>query len=115
MKSYHLLITSLFVFSASISGSFAALGDKESSIEADRKTFVASRHAPVAHAKYTVQEIASDGLTVREYVNADGTIYAIAWNGINHPDLSSLMGSYFQEYQAASKRAVKVRGRRPAS
>jgi hypothetical protein len=93
--------------------SLATLGDKDDSVETDRKAFAAIRNPSTAHENYTVHEIASDGMTIREYAAADGTIFAIAWKGISHPDLSSIMGDYFSDYQKTSKNLAKQKGHRP--
>jgi len=50
---------------------------------------------------YTIQEITTSELAVREYVSRD-TVFAVAWRGRRPPNLVSLLGSYFQEYQEAA-------------
>jgi hypothetical protein len=112
------LLTALSLFSSFVlfePRSYAVLGEKESSVEADKTLMTASRYSSRASAKFTVHELASDGLTIREYVNPAGIVYAVSWEGISHPDLGPLMGSYFSDFSTASKAAIKVRGRRPMS
>lgn len=90
----------------------AALGEKEASIEADRQTLSATMGAVTVQPKYTVREINSGSVAVREYLTKDGTVFGVAWKGRSHPDLSSLLGSYYSEYQEmASRRDSKARGR----
>jgi hypothetical protein len=52
---------------------------------------------------YTVRESTLDnGVTEREYLNVDGTVFALAWDGPFIPDLRTFMGStIFAEYVAA--------------
>ncbi|WP_205982242.1 DUF2844 domain-containing protein [Paraburkholderia sp. Ac-20340] len=52
---------------------------------------------------YTVRESTLDnGVTEREYLNVDGTVFALAWDGPFIPDLRTFMGStIFSEYVAA--------------
>ena len=42
------------------------------------------------------------GVTVTEYANASGTVFAITWKGPFKPDLQQLLGSYFAPYIAAA-------------
>ncbi|WP_175821179.1 DUF2844 domain-containing protein [Burkholderia sp. BCC0419] len=41
------------------------------------------------------------GTILREYIDQYNTVFAVAWEGPNVPDLSSLFGIYFNEYQKA--------------
>jgi hypothetical protein len=61
---------------------------------------------------YTVQELQSDSVTVREYVAPTGIVFAIAWNGLIHPDLTSLLGSYVGEYRTALQHVLRQHGSR---
>ena len=90
----------------------AALGEPADSVAKDRKAMSAARGAATVHADYTVQEIVSDSVTVREYISAAGIVFGIAWNGLTHPDLSSLLGSYAGEYSDALRHAQRKPGRR---
>jgi len=42
------------------------------------------------------------GVTVTEYANAAGTVFAITWKGPFKPDLQQLLGSYFAPYISAA-------------
>lgn len=94
---------------------FAGLGQRESSVENDVKSFSSSRHTMVEKTNFTVHEIASGTITIREYVSSSGTVFGIAWAGDRHPDLSALLGEYFPDFAETSKKAPAVRGRRPFS
>lgn len=61
---------------------------------------------------YTVHEIESDASSVREYMAPSGVVFGIAWNGLIHPDLTPLLGSYAVEYRAALKQTPRKPGRR---
>ena len=41
---------------------------------------------------------------IREYLNQDGFIFAVVWKGNTHPDLSKLLGSYYEEYKTTEKK-----------
>jgi hypothetical protein len=70
------------------------------------------RRAPESSAAYTIRETVSDANTVREYISPAGIVFAVAWNGVAHPDLTTLLGSYLDEYQQAVKQPRKGAGRR---
>ncbi len=79
----------------------ATLGQSADSVESDRIALSAVRGGTTAQNGYTVQEIDYDGAAVREYVSASGIVFAVAWNGIRHPDLTALLGSHMGEYRQA--------------
>lgn len=90
----------------------ATLGASVDSVESDRKAFSASRRASVDHDGYTVHEVDSDSTVVREYVSSSGVVFGIAWNGLIHPDLNQLLGSYVGEYQKALLQTPRKQGHR---
>ncbi len=102
-----------------LSGMFAAavrahatLGGSIDSVESDGKALSAVRTAMTAHSNYTVHEFDSDSTAVREYVSSSGIVFGIAWNGLIHPDLEQLLGSYAGEYQKALRQTPRKPGRR---
>ncbi len=90
----------------------ATLGEPAASVEVDRKALSAVRRATTTVDGYTVQEVKSDANTVREYVSSSGVVFAIAWNGLSHPNLTPLLGSFAGEYQKAVKQTPRKPGRR---
>lgn len=90
----------------------ATLGESVDSVESDRKAFSAVQHATPARNSYTVQELKSDANVVREYVSTSGIVFAIAWNGLSHPDLTTLLGNYVGEYQQALQHTASRKGKR---
>ena len=89
-----------------------ALGESSDSVETDRKALSAERHAATVHTAYTIHEIKSDGATIREYVSSSGIVFAIAWNGLSHPDLTPLLGVYADEFKQAQRRMPRADGRK---
>jgi hypothetical protein len=83
---------------------WAALGEAVSSVETDRVALAGQLNMIQAQL-YTLQEITTSELVVREYVFGD-TVFAVAWRGTRPPNLVSLLGSYFQEYQEAAAAAA---------
>ena len=90
----------------------AALGESVDSIASDQKALSAVRRTAKTSTGYTVHEIRSETMTIREYVSPSGVVFGIAWNGLTHPDLTPLLGSYSSEYQKAMIHARRQPGRR---
>ena len=90
----------------------ATLGEAADSVTRDGKALSAVIHAAVSHPNYTVQEISSAANTVREFIAPSGTVFAIAWNGLVHPDLKVLLGSYDEEYRNALCQQPRTQGQR---
>ncbi len=103
-------------FSAAVLGTAeraqAALGGSVDSIESDRKVLSTVRSATTVSPAYSVHEIVSDAIAVREYVSSAGIVFGIAWNGLAYPDLTQLLGPYADEYQKAMGQASRQPGRR---
>ena len=90
----------------------ATLGEPAASVESDRKALSAGERATTPRAGYTVQEVVSDANAVREYISSAGIVFAIAWNGLTHPDLAPLLGAYAGEYRQALRQTPRKPGRR---
>jgi hypothetical protein len=82
---------------------FAELGGTVKSVEQDRARMRASIVVRQTD-RYRVYEMKSDAtVTVREFADADGHIFAVAWQGAFHPDYRQLLGTYFDQLQQATK------------
>jgi hypothetical protein len=90
----------------------AALGESADSVGSDQTALAAKRVSKTVRNGYTVQELGSDSVILREYVAPTGIIFAIAWNGLIHPDLTPLLGSYAGEYQTALRHTQREPGSR---
>jgi hypothetical protein len=89
---------------------WAALGEPEQSVQADRE-HMAGQVKRTVFENYTLHEITSpDGRKVREYVTPGGTVFAVAWEGRTMPDLSQLLGSYFSLFQQAAASRTRRHG-----
>ena len=62
--------------------------------------------------QYSIHEVESDSVKIKEYVSQDGTIFAITWSGNRHPDLEPLLGAYESDYSAANAITPKLIGAR---
>lgn len=90
----------------------AALGEPEASVAGDRRALVARSSSATDAGAYRVHELVTGGGTVREYVGADGVVFAVTWSGVSNPDLGRLLGAYAGEYRAAARQAPRDAGRR---
>lgn len=80
----------------------AKLGGSVSSVTADRGRMAISMNS-VAMGRYTRHDLKRpNGGAVREFTNADGTVFAVTWSGPGKPDLQTLLGPYFSTFQANS-------------
>jgi hypothetical protein len=86
---------------------WATLGQPVESVAADQR-FLRGEVRSTVGPDLRVDEItAPDGTSVREYVSPAGLVFAVAWSGPQTPDLARLLGSYFDEFQAATRSAVR--------
>jgi hypothetical protein len=89
----------------------ATLGEPEASVASDCKALSAVQRASTRQAVFTVEELASSGNVVREYVSNTGIVFAVAWRGLTHPDLGALLGSFAAEYREAARAQKRTPGR----
>lgn len=99
---------------ASVDEAMATLGQAPSLLMAPAApTASAARRqaaAPAAQSGfYTLHEtLLENGTSVREYATPAGVVFALAWRGPVLPDLSVLLGNYFQAFKAATEQARTV-------
>jgi len=52
---------------------------------------------------YTMHELeATTGTKVREYLDGEGKVFAVAWQGPFRPNLRELLGSYYETFLKAA-------------
>jgi uncharacterized protein DUF2844 len=91
---------------------WGSLGGDAASIQADQLHMQGNRTMKAAES-YTMHEIqAADGTVVREYLSAEGKVFAVAWHGPWMPDMHQLLGSYFDLYAQANQAQRGARMRR---
>ena len=73
----------------------------------------AAPRATVTRGPYTLTERVTDSaVMVREYADASGVVFAVAWEGPARPDLQTLLGRYFEAFAAAVANRAGGTGRR---
>ncbi len=78
----------------------AELGGHYDSVMTDSARLQAKVRS-VAGASFTIHNLAlPNGGEVRQFTRADGTVFAVAWNGPGRPDLRQLLGPRFDVVQA---------------
>jgi hypothetical protein len=87
------------------------LGGDLASVQADQQAWGATTtQTPIAGATLYSQFLPG-GQQVRQYVNATGLVFAVAWEGPVLPDFERLLGASFQAYATAlrqQKRGVNL-------
>ena len=94
----------------------AELGGAVSTVQTDGKR-MSARMISANMGGYMLHTLTrGNGGTVHELTNAKGQVFAVTWFGPGKPDLRSLLGRYFQTFQAAnagSGRGLRMPLRRP--
>ena len=90
----------------------ATLGGDASSVEADRLQMRATRQtARAAVLQGSVQEIRlADGSSIRQFINARGIVYAVAWSTRTKPDFGQLLGQHAGTFDAGVASAAREPG-----
>ncbi|WP_052420858.1 DUF2844 domain-containing protein [Paraburkholderia ferrariae] len=116
----------LFAFTGVTPAAFAELGGMPTLGGAAPQTSApaASRAKEVAHATDSTAGAATssafawssrettlaNGTVEREYVGADGLVFAVAWRGPRRPELSTLLGAGYATQMAQSARLMRKAG-----
>jgi hypothetical protein len=114
-RSLHALFLGLglsMAIFAAVQRAEAVLGESVDSIESDRRALSAVRGATTVRNGYTVHEFNTGATAIREYASPSGTVFAIVWNGLTHPDLTQLLGTYAGEYENALQQTPRKHGQR---
>ena len=83
----------------------ACLGGDAASVEADAQRINGVLRQSGAEIPAAAMLISVDnGLSVQEYLDSTGRVFAVSWNGPALPDLKVLLGDYFTSYTATLAR-----------
>jgi hypothetical protein len=81
------------------------------SVQSDALAFGASTSLAAKGTATVYTQSLSNGLLVRQFVDATGLVFAVAWEGPVLPDFERLLGAAFQAYADAvrqQKRGVRI-------
>jgi hypothetical protein len=84
---------------AAAAPALATLGGDVDSVHSDGASMKSAVRVTASEG-FAVHEItAASGTVLREFVGADGKVFAIAWHGMGNPDLRQVLGSYYARYE----------------
>ena len=91
---------------------WATLGQPEASVTSDELQ-MKSEHRVQEFQNYKVHELTvANGMTVREYVSPQGSVFGVTWQGRSTPDMNQLLGTYVNNLQTATRAQTKIIPRR---
>ena len=82
----------------------ATLGGSEQSIHLDANALGGGAQVTAVASPRVLEIQTPGGVTVRQYLNANGKVFGIAWEGPLLPDLSRLLGPYYADFETEAKR-----------
>jgi len=86
---------------------FATLGEPELTVQNDATQLRAAVKSSQNRISYRVHEIQlPSGTVLREFVGANGNVFAVTWQGPSKPDLRQALGRYFDVYVAAPRSKI---------
>lgn len=80
---------------------WAALGGNLASVQSDQQAFAATSTLSANAGGTLYTQNLPNGLIIRQYVDAVGNVYAVAWEGPVLPDFQRLLGASYPSYQQA--------------
>jgi hypothetical protein len=95
-----------------VSSSWAKLGGDLASAQSDQQAWGATATPTTLAGATLITQNLPNGLTVRQYLDPAGNVFAVAWAGPVLPDFERLLGSYYGTYDSAvrtQRRGVSVR------
>lgn len=92
-------------------GAHAVLGETMTLPSAARAQAAAAPRTALPSGVQVIERASGDGGAIREYVSAQGVVFAVAWNTRFKPRLDTLLGRYHAGYAAAASQALARPGR----
>ena len=86
----------------------ACLGQTELRIREESRTLRGTLHRTERKGYSIIRIERQDGTLVTQYLNANGLVFGVTWQAPGVPDMKTLLGAYFPEFQ----RALRARGHR---
>jgi hypothetical protein len=106
MKLISRIVVTGVLAAAAAAPSLAALGGDAASVQSDGVSMKSAVRV-TANSGFAVHEIASpSGTVLREFVGADGRVFAVSWHGLGNPNLRQVLGTYYTRYEQGSATAI---------
>ena len=86
----------------------ACLGQTELRIREESRTLRGTLHRTERKGYSIIRIERQDATVVTQYLNANGLVFGVTWQAPGVPDMKTLLGAYFPEFQ----RALRARGHR---
>jgi hypothetical protein len=102
----------VFVIFSYISCSHAGLGDEVKKIQDDKVLLKAQSLKVIQKEKFSIYEIQVPEYKIREYVNSDRKVFAVAWSGFTHPQMKQVLSSYYDEFLEVAQNQKRTHGQR---
>lgn len=104
-------IVAASMLALSAAPSWAVLGGDMASIQADQARMRVMRLSASPTPGGSMHEMRlPDGSSIRQFVNAQGIVYAVAWSTRLKPDFAQLLGSHASEFNAGVSAAAQTPG-----
>jgi Protein of unknown function (DUF2844) len=108
-KSAFFVCVGIIIFLPSLS--LAEVDGDTNSVEKDRSHFGAKETVRKS-TKYQIYDLASAYHNVHEYVDKNGHVFAVTWDGRITPNLSVIFGKHYAEYRRELAQVHREKGRR---
>ena len=95
-----------------VSISYAGLGDDVKKVIEDKVYFKSKALKITSKENFNVHEMEAPEYNIREYVNSNNKVFAVAWSGLTHPELKQVLSSYYDEYLSEAQKQKRTRGQR---
>ena len=87
-----------------VGSSWAKLGSDLASVQSDQLAWGATATQTALAGATLVTQSLPNGLTVRQYLDPAGIVFAVAWDGPVLPDFERLLGSSYATYDDAVRK-----------
>jgi hypothetical protein len=95
----------------SASPAWAVLGGGVADVQGEQLRMRATRAVATTLQPGSVHELRlADGSSVRQYINAQGIVYAVAWSTRLKPDFTQLLGRYAADFDAGAAAVLRTPG-----
>ncbi len=90
---------------------WAVLGGGVAEVQGEQLRLRATRAVANAFQAGAVHELRlADGSSIRQFINTQGIVYAVAWSTRVKPDFTQLLGRYAADFDAGAAMALRTPG-----
>ncbi len=101
----------VFVVLLAAAPAWAVLGGGVADVQGEQLRMRATRAVASTLQPGSVHELRlADGSSIRQFINAQGIVYAVAWSTRTKPDFTQLLGRYAADFDAGAAVALRTPG-----